>query len=186
MKTRCNCMAILVVIGTLIALFALYLLGRKWEMVLGVACFGFLFGFFLTYSIRSGSRTQDAFKSFVGVLGSVGAGSGLAWLRQEQWVVPAYGYGLFAGFVAYAAASVCLASIYGSAKAAEGATPAAGDARKAEAIAAAIIGRSLLGEEFDPPRPPQPAAWSTKGGSPPVETSGGGRAPEQHQEETSR
>jgi hypothetical protein len=75
---------------------------------------GFLFGFFLTYSITVGTKAQDVFKSFLGI---AGLGSGIL----ETWVFPegvqldglfAYGAGALWGFGVYVLIAAVLSAIY--------------------------------------------------------------------------
>lgn len=112
----------------------------------GFVGFGFLFGFFLSYSIRSGSKTQDVFKSVVGVLG-IGGGAGSAYFVSEVYRVPplaAYTLGAFVGFIVYVVFAVCLVSVF---------TFATGSFQEW----AKIMGRVILGEDFTP-TPPRPGA----------------------------
>src|SRR5690242_19868961 len=69
----------------------------------GFIAFGIVFGYFLTYSIRYGSKTQDVFKSFFGALGA-GGGAATTLLVSEACRLPllvAYGTGTIAGFVVF-------------------------------------------------------------------------------------
>jgi hypothetical protein len=124
---------------------------------------GFLFGFFLTYTITVGTKTQDVFKSFLGIAGLGGGvmettifsrGLQLEGLR-------ACGAGALVGFVVYAVIAAILCDIYawkyeGAAAAAvpaQGAAAAPGPPLPEQgwALFASALARALLGEELRPP-----------------------------------
>jgi hypothetical protein len=122
----------------------------KW----GFAGFGLLFGFFLSYSIRSGSKTQDVFKSLTGVLGA-GGGTATAALIGEPYrvtVLGAYTLGAIAGFVAYLLVALILVSVFAHA------------GNETWKRWAEVLGRVLLGEEFSPPPKPGTSVSSKPAG----------------------
>jgi hypothetical protein len=120
----------------------------KW----GFAGFGLLFGFFLSYSIRSGSKTQDVFKSLTGVLGA-GGGTATAALIGEAYRITALGaytLGAIAGFALYVLTALVLVTVFAG---------AAANNRENLKKWAEVLGRVILGEEFvPPPKPGAPAA----------------------------
>jgi hypothetical protein len=125
----------------------------KW----GFAGFGLLFGFFLSYSIRSGSKTQDVFKSLTGVLGA-GGGTATAALIGEPYRITALGaytLGASAGFAIYVFAALVLVTVFAAAESAK------------KKKWAEVLGRVILGEEFSPPpKPGLPAQGGGQAGAP--------------------
>lgn len=116
-----------------------------------VSGFGILFGYFFFYGIRHGTRTQETFKGFLGLLGVSGTATGLGWVLGDPRLVVLMLYpfavGCLQGFGIYAAVAVILASIRAS----------GGEwARWAEALS-----RTLLGEDWTE-KPPLGSA--TQGG----------------------
>jgi hypothetical protein len=113
----------------------------KW----GFAGFGLLFGFFLSYSIRSGSKTQDVFKSLTGVIGAGGTTAAGFLFTSENiriLVLGAYTLGAIAGFVVYLLVALILVSVFAHA------------GKEPWKKWAEVQGRVMLGEEFSPPPKP--------------------------------
>lgn len=103
---------------------------------------GFLFGYFLTYTIRSGKTTQDVFKSFLGILG-IGVSGGAA-LYVSPASLATYTCGAVAGFAVYAGTAVALISVFSYNSNADG------KPSNNWALWAVSIGKVLLGEDFRP------------------------------------
>jgi len=105
--------------------------------------FGLLMGYFLVYSIRSENRTQDVFKSLIG-LSALGGGAVVTALLRDPTnirdAIATYSIGALIGAAAYFILVVVLASIYSPSSRAG---PSSG-----WALAANIIARSILGEDF--------------------------------------
>ena len=112
----------------------------------GFMWLGFIFGYFLTYSIRYGSKTQDVFKSFLGAIGA-GGGAATTLLVSEACRFPLllnYGVGTIWGLLVFGLLSLVLSAIYSGNFDPEK-TPI-GLALWAETMA-----KVLLGEDFRPP-----------------------------------
>lgn len=111
---------------------------------------GFLFGYFLIYSVRHGSKTQDVFKGFLGLSGAIGGAAGLTFILKESTAqaegLVAYATGTIYGFLTYIAIAFILALIYSGEYNYTPNQPATGAALFAE-----ILGKVLLGEDFRPP-----------------------------------
>lgn len=105
---------------------------------------GFLFGYFLVYSIRSGNKTQDIFKSFLGILG-IGVSGGAA-LYVSTSGLTAYASGALFGSAVYLVLALGLISLYCSHYQYDKDKPVTGWALWAE-----TLGKVLLGEDFRPP-----------------------------------
>jgi hypothetical protein len=112
---------------------------------------GFLFGFFLVYSITLGSKTQDVFKSFLGI---AGLGSGIL----ETKVFPegvqldgitAYGVGAVLGFGLYVLIAAVLCRVYAVYYVRT--DPTTVPPESGWALFAAALARTVLGEELRPP-----------------------------------
>ena len=75
-----------------------------------------LVGYYLAYSIRSGSKTQDVFKSLLGIGGIAAVPAAAASFNVLQTYVPAllvtWGRGAICGFIAYFIIAAILAAIY--------------------------------------------------------------------------
>lgn len=110
---------------------------------------GFLVGYFVMYSIRSGTKTQDAFKSFLGAGGLAGG----IFLEQK---IPNNllntGDAVLWGAGLYFLVSLCLSSLYSFSK--------KGDDKSTPPLPASdlnlfsiVVGRILLGEDFRTPAP---------------------------------
>src|SRR5260370_16353748 len=114
---------------------------------------GLLTGYFLAYSIRSNSKTQDAFKGLIGILGLIGGAAMIFLLRDFVLIrdgTAGYGLGAVIGFFAYVAISVVLSSVYSNrlhAAVVAGSEPVMGWALWAE-----LLAKVLLGEDLRPPR----------------------------------
>lgn len=110
---------------------------------------GFLVGYFVMYSIRSGTKTQDAFKSFLGVGGLAGG----AFLEQKiPSNLASIEQALLWGAGIYFLISLTLSLFYSfSNKADDKATPpiSASDWN----VLSVVLGRILLGEDFRTPAP---------------------------------
>ena len=117
----------------------------------GFGTIGFLFGFFLTYSITIGSKTQDLLKSTLGVA-SVGGGLlGTQALPPEAQLpgVESYGLGAVIGFGVYFATALILSVIY--AYGYEGQSGNSPPPEKSwKALFAAAVARAVLGEDLRP------------------------------------
>lgn len=112
----------------------------------GFTALGAIFGYFLTYSIRYGSKTQDVFKSFLGALGA-GGGAATTLLVSEACRFPllvSYGIGTVIGFVVFCALAVLLAWLYS-------ANFEADKLPTGLALFAETLAKVLLGEDFRPP-----------------------------------
>jgi hypothetical protein len=123
----------------------------KEEASNGLRWLGFLAGYFLAYSIRSGTRTQDVFKSFLGLLGVGGGVAGVASVFTLE-EVKAFGLGAFleqtiwgAGW--YVLFALILISLY-SYKYKPNETPL--KLPSDWALFAETLGKVLLGEDFRP------------------------------------
>lgn len=120
---------------------------------------GILAGYFLAYSINHGTKTQDVFKSLLGILGVGAGGSGALLIPKDandasavSSALLSYGQGAVIGFLSYAALGVLLAALYSwSGKAAAGGAPAPEES--CLTLFADILGRVLLGEDFRAPPP---------------------------------
>lgn len=113
----------------------------------GFTALGAAFGYFLTYSIRHGSKTQDVFKSFLGAIGITG-GAATTLVVEEACRFPMlvnYGAGALMGFVAFAVLALVLVGIYS--------LNFESDQAKLPtkwALFAETLGKVLLGEDFRP------------------------------------
>jgi hypothetical protein len=111
---------------------------------------GFIFGYFLTFSIRHGSKTQDVFKGFLGLSGAIGGTAGLVFAFKDSENAAAalvsYGWGTAYGFATYLTIAFILAIIYSGEFTYKKDEPATGAALFAE-----ILGKVLLGEDLRPP-----------------------------------
>lgn len=108
-----------------------------------------LVGYYLAYSIRSGSKTQDVFKSLLGIGGLAAVPTAAASFNVLQNSIPAllgaWGSGAIAGFVAYFVIAGILAIIYSRTYTYIKDTPPRGVPLFAE-----ILGKVVLGEDFRP------------------------------------
>jgi hypothetical protein len=111
---------------------------------------GFIFGYFLTYSIRHGSKTQDVFKGFLGLTGAIGGTAGLVYVFKDSndaaKALVSYGWGTAYGFGLYLLIALVLAVLYSWNYRYEKEKPATGWALGAE-----TLGKILLGEDMRPP-----------------------------------
>lgn len=99
----------------------------------------FMAGYFIMYSIRSGTKTQDAFKSFLGAGGLAGG----AYLTQA---LPARIDDLEGGLLWGAGTYVLIAVAFG-------AIYSWSSANSPTQAFSVVIGRVLLGEDFRTPAP---------------------------------
>ena len=104
------------------------------EESISVVGIGFLVGYFIMYSIRSGTKTQEVFKSFFGLVGVGGVGAAVVASGDVgAGLSDAVGYGI----IAYFGLTLLLTSVY---------TVAISQSRTNAALWARILGRTLLGE----------------------------------------
>jgi len=116
------------------------------EATTGFQALGMLFGYFLTYSIRYGSKTQDVFKSFLGAIGA-GGGAATTLLVSEACRFPllvSYGIGTVYGFAAFFVIAFFLAWAYSV-------TFDPDKVPTKAALFAETLAKVLLGEDFRPP-----------------------------------
>ena len=111
---------------------------------------GFLFGYFLIYTVRHGSKTQDVFKGFLGLSGAIGGAAGLTFVLKESTTqaegLVAYATGTIYGFLAYVLIAFFLACLYSASFTYTKDQPTTGWALLAE-----TLGKVLLGEDLRPP-----------------------------------
>ena len=113
---------------------------------IGFGALGAAFGYFLTYSIRHGSKTQDVFKSFFGALGVTG-GATTTLLVPEACrfaLLVSYGAGALLGFAAFALLALLLALVYSN-------TYNPDQVPSGGALFAETLAKVMLGEDFRPP-----------------------------------
>ncbi len=114
---------------------------------------GFVFGYFLAYTIRHGSKTQDAFKGFLGVLGVGTSGLSVKLLQDadsQTLALVEYTWGTIGGGLVYMVIALALVVIYawrynpGTPPPNQTAIPVG------LALFAETLGKVLLGEDFRP------------------------------------
>ena len=107
-----------------------------------------LIGYYLAYSIRSGSKTQDVFKSLLGIGGIAAVPTVAANFNVLQPYIPAllviWGRGAICGFIAYFVIAAILAAIYSATFDNRNLPP------QGVPLFAEILGKVLLGEDFRP------------------------------------
>jgi hypothetical protein len=115
----------------------------------GLWILGFILGYFLTYSIRHGSKTQDVFKGFLGLSGAIGGAAGLNFIltgTAKADGLVSYAIGTFVGFLAYVLFALVIALTYSKTFKYEKDKPVHGWSLFAE-----VLGKVLLGEDLRPP-----------------------------------